>query len=176
MNNVFSRRDFLKLAGLSACSMAFKSPPPEVGPKPLGLGRVTVGWIYLYAEPSFQAHRLTTLKRDTLITLLAREIPDEGPSYNPLWYRVPDGYAHSGHLQTVRWEPQTPRIMLPATGGLFEVSVPFTRSYRRPDPTSDPLYRLYYQSIAWVESIERGADGKLWYRLLDDLLKVRYFV
>ena len=176
MRKDFSRRDFLKMAGLSAFSMTFISPPPEVGSEPLGLGRVTVEWIYLYTEPSFQARRLTTLKRDTLITLLAREIPDEGPSYNPLWYRVPDGYAHSGHLQKVRWEPQTPLIMMPDGGGLFEVSVPFTRSYRRPDPTSDPLYRLYYQSVAWVESIERGTDGKLWYRLLDDLLKVRYFV
>ncbi len=80
-----SRRDFLKLAGLSACSMVFKSPPPEDARRPLGLGRVTVAWSSMYAEPSFRARRLTTLKRDTIITLLAREIPDEGPSYNPLW-------------------------------------------------------------------------------------------
>ncbi|TET80732.1 MAG: murein L,D-transpeptidase [Anaerolineales bacterium] len=171
-----SRRDFIKLAGLSACSMVFKSPPPEDARRPLGLGRVTVAWISMYAEPSFRARRLTTLKRDTIITLLAREIPDEGPSYNPLWYRVPGGYAHSGHLQRVRWEPQTPRTTIPEGGALFEVSVPFTRSYRKADTTSDPLYRLYYQSVAWVEAVERGMDGRLWYRLLDDLLKVRYFV
>jgi hypothetical protein len=54
--------------------------------------------------------------------------------------------------------------------------VPFTRSYRQADPTSDPLYRLYYQSTAWVEGVERGSDGRLWYRLLDDLLKVNYYV
>jgi hypothetical protein len=176
MSSTLSRRDFLKIAGLSSTALAFSYPPPGIDHTNFGLGRVTVDFIYLYHEPSFEAKRIDRLNRDTLHTLLERVIPDEGPAYNPLWYRVPDGYAHSGHLQKVQWKPQTPRFALPESGCLFEVCVPFTRSYRKPDPTSDPLYRLYYQSVAWVEGLEKGEDGNWWYRLLDDLLKVNYYV
>lgn len=119
---------------------------------------------------------LTTINRDTLLPLLKREVTDEGPLHNPLWYRVPDGYAHSGKIQQVKWNIQAPWRDIPETGALFEVSVPYTRSFRKADPESDPLYRLYYQSIAWVEALVTGADGRLWYQLLDDLLKVNYFV
>jgi hypothetical protein len=65
---------------------------------------------------------------------------------------------------------------VPVAGTLFEVSVPYTRTYRSPDPTSDPLYRLYYQSTAWVTSSGTGEDGRVWYELLDDLLRIRYYV
>jgi hypothetical protein len=171
-----SRREFVKLSCLSACGLILKPPPPLSNNSSHGLARVTSSGIYIYSEPSYRSKRLTVLKRDALVTLLSREITDEGPSHNPLWYLTPDGYAHSGYLQLVRWEPQTPRKIIPDGGGLFEITVPFTRSYREPDQTSDPLYRLYYQSVAWVEMVVTGADGKLWYRLLDDMLKVNYFV
>jgi len=176
MPDVLTRREFLRLSALSACSLAILPPEPAEERDLLGLGRVTVSWIYLYDEPAFNAKRLNRLERDTLVTLLGRETPDNGPPHNPLWYRVPDGFVHSGYIQRVRWKPQTPRLIIPESGALFEVSVPFTRSYRKPDPTSDPLYRLYYQSVAWVETVEQGGDGRLWYRLLDDILKVNYYV
>jgi hypothetical protein len=131
--------------------------------------------IGVFREPSFRARRLGNLARDELATILAHEVADDGPPHNPVWYRVPDGYAHSGRLQPVRWEPQVPRSDIPTGGALFEISVPFTRCFRRPDPASDPLYRLYYQSTAWVEALLTGADGRAWYQLVDDLLKVRYF-
>jgi hypothetical protein len=171
-----TRREFLKLSALSTCSLALLPPVPAEERDLLGLGRVTVSWIYLYHEPSFDAKRLDRLERDTLVTLLARETPDDSPAHNPLWYRVPDGFVHSGYIQRVRWKPQTPRLEIPEEGALFEISVPFTRSYRKPDQSSDPLYRLYYQSTAWVEAVEQGGDGRLWYRLLDDILKVNYYV
>jgi len=64
---------------------------------------------------------------------------------------------------------------IPSAGALFEVSVPYTRTHRGPDPASDPLYRLYYQSTAWVISSGTGEDGRIWYELLDDLLRIRYY-
>lgn len=170
------RRDFMKLAGLAAGVSVIKPPQPTSLSKPFGLGRVADTWIGLYKEPSFRAPLLTTIHRDTLLTLLKREVTDEGPLHNPLWYRVPDGHVHSGKIQLVKWNTQTPWRKIPETGALFEVSVPYTRSYRKADPESDPLYRLYYQSIAWVEALVDGVDGRPWYKLLDDLLKVNYFV
>jgi hypothetical protein len=176
MDDAVSRRDFLKVSALALGGLAIIPPPPLNSPIPLGLGRVTISSIGLYPEPSFRAKPLTRLKRDTIITLLAAEFSDEGPVHNPLWYRCMDGYAHSGHLQPVQWNPQKPQNTIPETGALFEVSVPLSRSYRKPDPCSDPLYRLYYQSTAWVQTIEKGTDGRWWYRLIDDLLKVAYYV
>ena len=176
MDSRLSRREFLRLSGLATLGAAIKPPPPLDAAHPAGLGRVTTSWIGVYSEPSFKAKRLLKLTRDQLVTLLAPEIADEGPTHNPVWYRVADGYAHSGYLQLVRWEPQRPVLNLPPEGTVFEVSVPFTRSYRKPDSTSDPLYRLYYQSTAWVEACVVGVDGRQWYRLVDDLLKLRYHV
>lgn len=175
MQGGISRREFLALAGLSALGVASAPPPPEDLRGSLGIARVTTSWINLYREPSFRAKRLAKLMRDELVTLLARELADEGPPHNPVWYRIGDGYLHSGRLQLVRWEPQAPVDTVPDDGALFEVCVPYTRAHRKPDPASGPLYRLYYQSTAWVQARVMGADGRLWYRLIDDLLRVRYY-
>ena len=169
------RRSFLRLAALSAGALAFRPVPPIGGEEGPGLARVAATWIGLYKEPSFRSKRLARLMRDELLSPVAQVTADEGPAHNPVWYRLPDGYAHSGNLQLVRWLPQTPVRTLPATGALFEISVPFTRSHREPDPASDPFYRLYYQSTHWVEKAVEGTDGHVWYQILDDVLYIHYF-
>jgi hypothetical protein len=171
-----SRRDFLALGGLAAGALAFSPTNGIGGLATTSLLRVTTDWIGVYAEPSFRAKRLARLDRDTLLTAHEQVTSDDGPLHNPFWYRLPDGYAHTGYLQVVRWLPQAPARSVRPGGELFEVSVPFTRSYRKPDPKAAPLYRLYYQSTAWVDAVVDGADGRRWYRLVDDLLKVKYYV
>jgi hypothetical protein len=148
-------------------------PAPLRSGSAIGLGRVTVDWIgLLQAEPA-TLHRFT---RDSLLSLLQRRNSDDGPRHNPIWYHIDQGYVHSGHLQLVRWEPQIPQRHVLREGQLFEVSVPFTRSYRKADPASGPLYRLYYQSTAWVTAAVVGADGRRWYQVLDELLKIHFYV
>jgi len=144
-------------------------------PEALSLARVATTWVGLYAEPAFRSKALGRLMRDEILAPQEQVTADEGPPHNPLWYRLSGGYAHSGNLQLVRWLPQTPVSALPPDGALFEISVPFTRSYRGPDPASDPLYRLYYQSTHWVEKIVDGADSRKWYQIVDDVLYIRYF-
>lgn len=174
--NSLSRRDFLKVGTFSAAAVGLRPPTPEINAaSQAALGRVTTTWIGVYSEPNFDAPQLGRLTRDQVVTLKTRERSDDGPAHNPLWYRLSDGYAHSGHLQLVKWTPQAPVRNLPESGTVFEVSVPFTRTYREPDPSSSPLYRLYYQSTAWVEALVQGTDGRDWYRLMDDLLRVRYY-
>jgi len=169
------RRTFLRLAALSTGALALRPVPPIGGDAGPGLARVATTWIGLYAEPSFRSKRLDKLFRDEIIAPEKQETADEGPAHNPIWYRLSDGYAHSGSLQLVRWIPQTPAMNIPAHGALFETSVPFTRTHREADPASDPLYRLYYQSTHWVEKAVDGADGRPWYQILDDVLYFRYF-
>lgn len=166
---------FLKVTGLALGGALFKPPPPSTLPAPTDLGRVTTTAVGVYHEPSFRARRLALLPRDTLVSLLGGEASDDGPPHNPLWWRTPEGFMHSGTLQLVRWEPQPPLRDIPAGGALFEVSVPATRSYRQPNPTSPPLYRLYYQSTAWVEAAVVGADDRIWYQIVDDRLRYRYY-
>ena len=155
-----NRRSFVKLAALAAGGVVFKPPPPINTDGPVGLGRVTVTSIGLFQEPSFRATRLAFIERDTLLTLLDRLRADDGPVYNPVWYQISGGYIHSGQIQCVTWKPSKPQSEVPENGALFEVCVPFTRTYRKPDPLSDPFYRLYYQSTAWVISVEKGSDGR----------------
>ncbi|MGD2251896.1 MAG: L,D-transpeptidase family protein [Anaerolineales bacterium] len=176
MQNNLTRRDFLKLSGLSTAALAFRPMPPGRGGRPIGLARVATSFIGLYTEPSFSAKRLVRYRRDALITLLARERSDDGPRHNPVWYRIGDGYVHSGSLQLVRWEVQSPREDIPEGGALFEVSVPYTRAYVEPDPTSRRLYRLYYQSTAWVNALVRDSLGRCWYRVYSHRLGVHYHV
>lgn len=171
-----ARRGFLKLGGVSASALALIPPPPGDPASPVGLGRVAVAAVGLYDEPSFRAKRLHWLSRDEILTLHEQVIADEGPAYNPLWYRTIDGYAHSGDLQLVEWQLQEPETEIDEEGALFEVTVPFTRTYREADPSSSPLYRLYYLSTAWVTQIVEGPQGRAWYGMLDDLLHVNYFV
>lgn len=174
MHDHLNRRDFLRLSG--AALGAVTLPIPPIGEDySRELGRVSATWIQLYAEPAFRSPALTRIYRDELLTLLRREISDEGPHHNPLWFETLDGYAHSGNLQLVEWKPQAPERWIPGDGALFEVSVPYTRAYMKPSPEADPCYRLYYQSTAWVDGIETGQDGRVWYRCLDDGLMLHYY-
>ncbi len=176
MTERLSRREFIQIGGLGLAGVLLKPPPPNGLATPFGLGRVADTLVGLYQEPHFQSRRMDWLPRDALVNLLSREIADSGPNHNPLWYQVPDGYVHSGDLQIVAWEPQQPNPNFPSEGGIFEVSVPYTRTYRKANPASTPLYRLYYQSIHWVVDLVEGVDGRQWYKLLDDLLAVNYYV
>jgi lipoprotein-anchoring transpeptidase ErfK/SrfK len=175
MSASIHRRDFLKLLTYSMAGTCFSRAPFDTTTTTLGLGRVTVRSISLYHEPSFRARKVGSLVRDDLITLIEKIHTDEGPSHNPIWYRSPHGYAHSGNLQLVSWLPQPPQNYIPEPGALFEVSVPYTRTYRKPDIDSDPLYRLYFKSTAWVKSVVTGADGRTWYGLLDDVFRIQYY-
>jgi hypothetical protein len=170
-----TRREFLALGGLSLGGLAFRPADPGAGSRTLGIGRVTVDWIGIYAEPSFRASRLHKVTRDTLLTLLNRLQSDAGPSHNPIWYQVLEGYVHSGHLQLVGWNPQPVLSRIPIGGALFEVAVPYTRSYRRPDVSSDALYRLYFKATTWVTAAVTGTDGRTWYEIFDDLVRIKYY-
>lgn len=173
MKSILNRREFLKLSGAASLSIAFRSLPDF--DYPAMTGRVTKRVISVYSEPTFRASEVCILDRDELISIGKRVISDEGPRYNPLWFQTCGGYAHSGNIQIVRWQPQNPTYGLPQEGALFQISVPYTRTYAQPNPESTPYYRLYYHSNAWVMKVVEGLDGRMWYSLLDDVLGLRYF-
>ena len=180
-----SRRDFLKISMLAPVVVLTPPLPKlrifnEKDPhRVIGKGRVTTRLIYRYQEPSFRSPRLDTLKRDELIDLYEEIDSPYGPEYNPRWYRLEDGYAHSGYVQRVDGAYLNPQVMksFPKNGRLAEVTVPITRGYRPAGRSRwEPLYALYYQSLHWVTGVEEGLDGELWYRVTDERLRVHSFI
>jgi lipoprotein-anchoring transpeptidase ErfK/SrfK len=183
MESPVTRRDFLKLAGLAAGSIAARPVdsrlPPEDKIPPFGKARVTIQVIGLYKEPSFKSDRLRWLQRDKIVDIIQEIQSPDGPAHNPRWYRLPGGYAHSAYLQrveTASLNPILPRI--PRPGKLGEVTVPYSQSYYKSRTTDwQRAYRLYFGSIYWITHfLEEGLDGEPWYGLTDDRLRVVLYV
>jgi hypothetical protein len=176
----FSRREFLQLGGLTLGSLAFSPVVFGHSSKPAdatGLVRVAVEQMRLYKEPSYQSDVIGTRTRDQLLYVYEQFESPEGPEFNPRWYKLDEGYAHTAYLQPVETKLNEIVSFVRPEGDLFEVSVPMTQSYRNTKTYGwDKLYRLYYQSTHWVTGIETGPDGALWYRIQDELLYIEYYV
>jgi hypothetical protein len=172
-----SRRDFLKLAGLSLGGLAFR---PFFGSgDQLDEGemvRVASRQVSIYSQPSDKSVILFQRYRDDLMHVYQTIISEAGPGYNPVWYRVWGGYVHSANLQTVKTRINEPLMGLPPKGQLAEVTVPISQAMRKRPYDWEQVYRLYYESTHWITGIEPGPDGELWYQLTDELLGVQYHV
>jgi len=173
-----SRRDFLKLSGMALGSMAFKAytPPLDEGSTRDRLVRVTYPTASVYEEPKMDAAYVRDHYRDDLIDVYEELTPPDGPAYNPLWYRVWNGYMHSAYLQTVEVRWNEPVDDVRESGQLAEVTVPYTQSFLNSVTYGwQPVNRLYYSSTHWITGIEEGPNDKPWYRLRDELQPLDYF-
>jgi len=194
-----TRRDFLRLGGLGLAGLAFKGFHPEsAGFEDADVVRVATSSWSVYASPSFDAPITSTWYRDDLIHVYkqvtappATPTPGETPGVNPnpIWYRVWGGYMWRGLLQRVRTIYNTPLSTIPPAaipgdrGVLAEVTVPWTNPWRysRAYGWEKLDWRLYYESVHWVDSVGDGPpdidwyDGP-WYRLWDHIASVPYFV
>ncbi|MGD8752900.1 MAG: L,D-transpeptidase family protein [Anaerolineales bacterium] len=179
-----SRRAFLQLSLLSLGSLAFRSlsdwlPPGEgEGLDFIGVGRVTIREMNIYTEPSYESEVVGYRKRDQLIPLYEEIISPFGPTNNPRWYRLQNGFAHTAYLQRVEDRKLNPSVAwVPEEGHLGEITVPYTRAFRLTQTYGwVPLYRLYYQSVHWITDVEPGPNERAWYKITDELLKIHYHV
>lgn len=80
-------------------------------------------------------------------------------------------------LQKVKIHYNQPIDVTPDKKLLGEITVPYSQAYsfNKWDGWKT-TYRLYYSSIHWVTALEKGPDGKPWYRILDELDETIYFV
>lgn len=176
---VLSRRDFMKLGGISLMGMIL---PDASLLFPLRdefdnlRGRVIDRTIWMYDAPDFKAKRLRLYWHDLILPITNTTISEDETAHNRVWYQVGDGgYVYSGSIQPVRTFLNRPQA-IPARGALGEISVPFTEARLEPDPAAELVYRIYYESVHWVQSSVQGADGSTWYSLLDDKNHTSYFV
>lgn len=177
--STLSRRDFLKLGGLSLGTLAFSPALQNLnGFDDSFLVRVATKSVSVYSKPSDKSSIVSTWYRDELLRVYEEVTVDE-PAHNPVWYRVWGGYIHRAHLQKVKNLYNVPLTSLNLGEGLrqaVEVTVPFTE----PERTSKAYgwqklgFRLYYGSVHWVEAIEPGRNGDPWYRVYDDLAGLYY--
>jgi len=174
-----SRRDFLKLGGLSLGSLAFS---PALSNKfdfnDSDLVRIATKSVSIYSRSSDKSSIISTWYRDELLRVYEEVTADE-PVLNPIWYRVWGGFVHRSHLQRVKILYNPTLTSLGVDEGLrrpVEVTVPFTE----PQRTSKAYgwqklgFRLYYGSVHLVDAIEAGPIGEPWYRIVDDLAGVYY--
>ncbi len=129
------------------------------------LGRITASRVQVWRVPARDSDPVYSLKRDELVQLYD-QLEVEGYR-NPKWYRVWGGYVHSGSIQPVQFNYQPSIEYIPEKGCLFEVCVPYTRSYRLEKGGWMKNYRLYFNSTHWVLAVAPGPDGKPWYEIQD---------
>jgi lipoprotein-anchoring transpeptidase ErfK/SrfK len=179
MNLIFNRRQFLSLSATSLAALAFAPYRLDgsISEESLDLGRVCIESVSIYSKPSDKSEIQYTRYRDELIHLYYEVTSDDGPDYNPLWYRVWGGYVHSARIQRVYFRTNPIDYNIPETRILAEVTVPVTQTMRNTTVYGwQPIYRLYYGSAHWVIGLENGPDGKNWYKVMDELLDIPYLV
>lgn len=178
MKHDLSRRDFLKIAGLSIGALAFR--PYYGNSSDLDDGemiRISTTNVSVYTQPWDESAILYQRYRDELVHVYYEVISDHGPSYNPLWYRVWGGYIHSAHTQRVETRLNPVLASVRETGQVGEITVPYTQAMRYIAKNKwEPIYRLYFESIHWITGVDQGPDGEPWYKLHDELLQSDYFI
>lgn len=181
MRHTLSRRDFLKLAGLGAGTLAmrgFHRPaqlPMRLPQFPQGerLGRVAVTPNFYSTElkpkPSDQATAIRNVAQDEVV-VWNREVIGSTMfgGTNRRWVETPEGYLYASHLQPVRNLPNTPINAVPEgkQGFWAEVTVPYVDLQLQAAPispsikylleTSQPI-RLYYGQVVWLDQV--ASDG-----------------
>jgi lipoprotein-anchoring transpeptidase ErfK/SrfK len=180
-----TRRSFIKLGALSLAALAFRNfipgsrlTSPAESASPGMTGRVTRRTVEVFAQPDAGSQVVRKIQRDQLVNLLEQVVSPQGPSHNPRWYRLPDGFIHSAHIQRVEnAHSNDPITSVPEGGQLGEVTVPFTiTAYKNRRGEWMDLYRLYYQSVHWITAVEESPQGYPWCRLTDERLKVHYYI
>src|SRR4030043_1796446 len=99
----FSRRDFLKLSALAFGGLAtgpiFPRPPEQDQGE---IVRITIYEVDLHSQPRDDSTIIGKRYRDQIVHIYEEVIAENGPAYNPLWYRVWGGYIHSAYTQKVK--------------------------------------------------------------------------
>jgi len=173
-----SRREFLKLSSLSALAFAAGRLPSLAQDKTGLIGRVAYDSVSVFDLPRLNATTLGYRFRDELLNVSYSLSPLSGPAYNPLWYRLPDGYVHAGLIQPVTVEYNQPVETLPEQGKLFRVTIPSTQPYnfnRLSGWQAESRFLLYYHSNHWVTAKVDGPDGEVWYQITESWEGVQYY-
>jgi hypothetical protein len=181
--STLSRRDFIKLGGISLGSLALRPWNRWFSalefPRAERLGWVNVGKVDIKSRPDIDSSTVGVLYEDAVIPRL-REVTGRNPyRINQRWVETPDGYVWSPYLQPVENKPNQPVDTLPESslgmGMWVEVSVPYLNLIPDNPPARAPWLqdklefgltpRLYFSQISWVDQVRVDANDQVWYRI-----------
>jgi hypothetical protein len=181
METKFSRRDLLKMAGMSAgvwmIHPYLHTPKPtSLFPDAERLGRICYPEVNLRTRPSVDAPSLGVQPEDKVVAWLREVIGDPVYGrYSRRWVETPDGYLYAPSVQPVRNLPNTPVSSLPPSdkepGMWAEVTVPYVDLSLANPPGRSPWLdgttrpRLYYSQIMWINGIQTNEAGQVQYRV-----------
>lgn len=177
LSQVISRREFLKIIGAGFLgSILLPTKYFSLGFPNDQYGRVATDLINVYDEPSFNAKIINSHKKDTVF-LISGIIVGEGSQSNQIWYKVgEEGFAYSGNIQPVKIQLNPVTADIPSSGGLCEVTIPFTDARWHPNLSADIAYRLYYETTHWITGKVIDNNNLPWYRLFDVRFNNSYYV
>lgn len=173
-----SRRDFLKLSTSAIAGVGLSPFLPGLGTFDDSLQvRVATKSVSVHRASNDQSRIIMQRFRDELVNVY-EEMDTGVPAHNPIWYRVWGGYIHRGRLQKVKVLLNQPLASIPeGTRQLAELTVPYTQAMRYTKTYGwQPNLRLYYGSVHWIDGIDEGPDGLVWYRIFDELVGYPYHV
>ena len=177
-----TRRDFLKLAALSAGALAFspriKLLLPDY-PEGERLGRIAVGKLDVFARPDASDPSIGAVYEDNLVTWIREVVGSMPGRINQRFVETPNGFIWGGHVQPVRNQPNIPLTNLPTTslgqGIWMEVTVPYVDLVLDNPPARAPWLqyvasinlppRFYYSQVVWADQVRVDESGQVWYRL-----------
>lgn len=197
MRHDISRRDFLKLAGFSLGTLAFRPDERRLLPFlqfPNGeqLGRVSV-FPYFYSteiksKPNQFGATVRSISEDGVIEVLREVVGSnsfvlgntvfEGNCRR--WFETAEGFVYAPHVQPVRNLPNAPLTTIPdgKPGFWAEVTVPYVDMYIENPPFRSPSFkyiadqgqmpRLYYSQVVWIDQIRTDESGRVLYRFNED--------
>jgi len=189
--SILSRRHFLQLSGLALAGLFTPASLRAVSSSgwqdqessyPQMIGRVANLRSSIYTQPDLASSVLGKLARDRVFTILEAIHSPAGPAHNPRWYKVlyqgKIGYVYSGRIQRVDGAHLNAGLpTIPPSGVLGEVTIPFTQAqFLTRSGAWWAVYRLYYGSVHWITGLAPGPDGEMWYGLVDEWLRIKYYV
>lgn len=197
MRRFFTRRDFIKLAGLGMGAMSF--PPLSAGqaghrwevfsqPKRLPqfpasaiIGRVTESDVDIRSRPTNDPNLNTSIGKlgaDSLVEWNREALGNViGGLTNQRYVETPQGYVYGSVVQPTRNLPNAPVSELPNGQGFWaEVTVPYVDLAHEGQVASPWLQdhitynfppRLYYGQVVWMDQVRAG-NGFPEYRWNED--------
>ena len=176
---ILSRRDFLKLSGLSLFALfLYNLNPGKAMAAPTSRqGRVVYNSLIVRNAPGFSGSRVKSCRRDSILKISEQVFGGVNSDYNRIWYRVGDEeYVYSGGVQPVATLHNDAVKGIPETGVLGEITIPYADSVWGINRSPAPGPRLYYASTHWISAlVVDKRDASLWYRAFDNLYNSYYY-
>lgn len=190
MRRTLSRRNFLRMMGLSAAAAASPVAKALAATNPRGgvtdvdetisynevynnppmLGRVEATWLSVWDQPRTPSSRVGTIFYDDVVPIL-NSVHTEGywsSPQNDVWYETHEGFVHSSHVVPCREVFNEPEPVI-GDGFWGEITVPTSWQHWRPALDSRRYYDLAYGTVYWVKDREDDSEGRTWYRIVDDV-------